>query len=45
MTRNPAPIFWLLAAISCFATSCHAAPPEVRGTWITTTANTHIATP
>lgn len=38
----------ILAAISLFSTACvqgQSATPEVRGTWITTTANTAIRTP
>ncbi|MEM9082701.1 MAG: family 10 glycosylhydrolase [Planctomycetota bacterium] len=35
----------LLAFLAISAASCHAADPEVRGTWLTTTANNHIATP
>lgn len=33
------------AVLSCLALEAHAAPPEVRGTWLTTTANDAIATP
>ncbi len=40
---------WLALTLGCVLGGCAApgwaAPPEVRGTWLTTTANDHIATP
>ena len=45
LRRLAAGVLAAAALAGPLAAGCAAAPPEVRGTWLTTTANTHIATP
>ena len=49
MTRGRFPGWTLLVALAAVIAVARppagAAPPEVRGTWLTTTANDHLATP